>query len=90
MNTIRSTRDLDFTPWDDVFHSLRDWRDVVIYFLLVDRFDNNAEDIPEYDPVSAPQGKDPEQGRLYQGSDRKGIIRRLDYIKGLSENWERN
>ncbi len=84
--TIRSVRDLDFAPRGEVFPSPRDWRDVFIYFLLVDRFDNNQPDIPAYDPATAPRGRDPERGKVFQGGNLKGIIRRLDYIRGLGAN----
>ena len=83
MAAPRSIKDLDFTPAGTVFPSPQDWRDVVIYFLLVDRFDNNADDIPVYDPDSAVHGRDPRRGHLFQGGNLKGIIRRLDYINGL-------
>ena len=83
---VRSVKELDFTPQAEVFPSPRDWRDVFIYFLLVDRFDNNQEDLPAYDPVSTPKGRDPEQGKVFQGGNLKGVIRRLDYIRGLGAN----
>ncbi|MCI0455307.1 MAG: alpha-amylase [Candidatus Dadabacteria bacterium] len=83
---IKSIKELDFTPEGEVFPSPRDWRDVFIYFLLVDRFDNNQENIPAYDPLSTPKGREKEQGRLFQGGTLKGIIRRLEYIKGLGAN----
>ena len=38
------------------------------------------------DMVSAPKGRDQEQGKVFQGGNLKGIIRRLDYIKGLGAN----
>lgn len=79
----QSVDQLDFTPENPVFPSPFDWRDQVIYFLLVDRFDNNADDIPLYDPESAIHGRDPAQGHVFQGGNLKGITRRLDYIKGL-------
>ncbi len=63
-----------------------DCRDVVVYFLLVDRFDNNANDIPPYDPKSTPTGKDPWPGTYIPGWKSQGITRRLDYIKGLGAN----
>lgn len=85
-NKITSVKDLDFTPRGEVFSSPRDWRDAFIYFLLVDRFNNNQQGLPAYDPVSAPKGRDSEQGRVFQGGNLKGIIRRLDYIRGLGAN----
>ena len=81
-----SVKEVDFKPPKKVFSSPSDWRDMFIYFLLVDRFDNNQDNIPPYDPDSAPHGRDPEQGRLFQGGNLKGIIRRLDYIQGLGTN----
>jgi len=82
-NRIKSAREVDFTPRGEVFSSPSDWRDVFIYFLFVDRFDNNGENLPAYDPSSAPKGRDPEQGKVFQGGNIKGIIRRLEYIHGL-------
>ncbi len=86
MYFIRSVKELDFTPRGEVFPSPSDWRDQVIYFLLIDRFDNNQDGIPPYDPETAPKGRDPNEGRVFQGGNLKGVMRRLDYIKGLGCN----
>jgi glycosidase len=56
-----------------------DWRDQVIYFVMIDRFDdgdrsNNDQGAGEYDPAS---------GAHYSGGDLAGVQRRLDYIRGL-------
>ncbi|MEL7198808.1 MAG: alpha-amylase family glycosyl hydrolase [Pseudomonadota bacterium] len=56
-----------------------DWRDQVIYFLMIDRFDdgdpsNNDQGLGEYDPAD---------GSRYSGGDLKGVIDRMDYIQGL-------
>ncbi len=56
-----------------------DWRDQVIYFLMIDRFDdgdgrNNDQGAGEFDPADR---------RRYSGGDLAGIERRLDYIQGL-------
>jgi len=83
---IKSVKELDFKPGRKPFPSPGDWRDQVMYFLLVDRFDNNQENIPPYDPKSAPKNRDPKQGKLFQGGNIKGITRRLDYIKNLGCN----
>ncbi|MFN3533020.1 MAG: alpha-amylase family glycosyl hydrolase [Candidatus Brocadia sp.] len=80
---IQSIKELDFKPRGKVFPSPRDWRDVFVYFLLVDRFGNNQQNLTAYDPASAPKGRHPEQGKVFQGGNLKGIIRRLDYIRGL-------
>ncbi|QSX79338.1 alpha-amylase family glycosyl hydrolase [Agrilutibacter solisilvae] len=56
-----------------------DWRDQVVYFVMLDRFDdgdrgNNDQGGGEYDPA------DPAR---YSGGDLAGVTRRLDYIAGL-------
>ena len=56
-----------------------DWRDQVIYFLMIDRFD-------DADPSNNDQGTgeyDPKDGAKYSGGDLAGIERRLGYIRGL-------
>jgi glycosidase len=82
---LRSVRQLDFIPQHDVFPSPADWRDVFVYFLLVDRFDNNRRGLRPHS-AAAPQGRDPEQGKIFQGDNLNGIVRRLNYIKGLGAN----
>jgi glycosidase len=54
-----------------VFPSPPDWRDVWIYFLLVDRFDNPASPAPKPDPLQ------------YQGGSFAGIAARLPYLQRL-------
>jgi glycosidase len=56
-----------------------DWRDQIVYFVLIDRFDdgdpsNNDQGAGEYDPSSRAH---------YSGGDLAGITRRLDYVQGL-------
>ncbi|WP_149194160.1 alpha-amylase family glycosyl hydrolase [Luteimonas suaedae] len=56
-----------------------DWRDQVIYFVMIDRFDdgdpgNNDQGAGEYDPADSAR---------YSGGDLRGIARRLDYIRDL-------
>lgn len=80
---IRSVSELDFNPPREVFPSPRDWRDAFIYFLLVDRFDDNRRGVRVYSPTSAPRGRDSQQGKVFQGGNLKGILRRLNYIQGL-------
>ena len=82
---LQSVQQLDFTPQEEVFPSPADWRDVFVYFLLVDRFDNNSKGLRPYGN-SAPQGRDPAQGKIFQGGNLKGVTRRLNYIKGLGAN----
>jgi len=56
-----------------------DWREQVVYFVLTDRFDdgdaaNNDQGAGEYDPA---------RNSHYSGGDLRGLMRRLDYIRGL-------
>ena len=56
-----------------------DWRDQVIYFVMIDRFAdgdarNNDQGTGEFDPAS---------GAKFSGGDLRGIAQRLDYIEGL-------
>jgi glycosidase len=83
---ITSLKDLVFKTKNECFPSPRDWRDIFMYFLLVDRFDNNGADIPAYDPANPPAARTPDRGRVFQGGNLKGIARRLDYLKGLGVN----
>ena len=56
-----------------------DWRDQVIYFVMIDRFDDG-------DPTNNDQGAgefDPASNAHYSGGDLAGIERRLDYIRDL-------
>ena len=85
-NDIQSVNDIDFTVNSDVFPSPLDWRDVFIYFLMVDRFDNNEGGLEPYDTSVKPQDLDILQGKRFQGGKIKGITRRLDYINGLGSN----
>src|SRR5271163_712889 len=58
------------------FPSPADWRDQVIYFLMVDRFNN-----PAAPPVHQPYD-DPNYGQ-YQGGKFAGVQQQLAYIKSL-------
>ncbi|MGA2179253.1 MAG: alpha-amylase family glycosyl hydrolase [Verrucomicrobiota bacterium] len=63
-------------PGPGPFPSPADWRDEVIYFLMVDRFNN-----PAAPPVHAPF--DDPNYFAYQGGKFSGIKQRLAYIKNL-------
>ncbi|KIH78070.1 Glycosidase [Geoalkalibacter ferrihydriticus] len=78
-----SVANLDFHPNHPLHPSPRDWRDQAIYFLLVDRFDNNHPGVPAYAPGATPVGRDPVQGQRFQGGNLRGVTRRLDYIRDL-------
>src|SRR5208337_3243377 len=58
------------------FPSPADWRDQVIYFLMVDRFNNPAA-APVHQPFD-----DPNYGQ-YQGGSFAGVQQQLAYIKSL-------
>ncbi len=83
---MKSAKALEFKTGGIVFPSPVDWRDIFIYFLLVDRFDDNDRSIPGFEDSSAPRERDPEEGKVFQGGTLKGVIRRLDYIRGLGVN----
>lgn len=56
-----------------------DWRAQVIYFAMIDRFDDG-------DPANNDQGADeydPSRGSHYSGGDFAGLTRRLDYLQQL-------
>lgn len=79
---LHSVNELDFQPATTLHPSPTDWRDQFIYFLLVDRFDNNDPDLKPYSEGQSSR-RDVEQGHRFQGGNLKGIARRLDYIKEL-------
>jgi alpha-amylase len=74
--------DLDLTPLPGktYFNTTREWREEFIYFLLVDRFHDDALRVPIQQPgrssgVQVPDG--------FYGGTLKGITQHLDYIAGL-------
>jgi glycosidase len=56
------------------FPSAEDWRDMIIYFIMIDRFNN---------PVSEPKYRWNESCDCFQGGTFNGICEKLDYIKSL-------
>jgi glycosidase len=80
---LTSIAELDHTPRGKVFPSPPDWRDVFIYQLMIDRFDNDKPPGPLYDPKTARHGHDPKQEGVFLGGKIRGITRRLDYLRGL-------
>ena len=58
------------------FASPADWRDQLIYFIIVDRF-NNPNSPPKATPYDSPANNQ------YQGGTFSGIVQQLDYIKNL-------
>lgn len=83
MSAPRAVTDIVF-PTDVALHpSPSDWRDQFIYFLLVDRFDNNDASVPAFTSADAGSGRNVAQRNRFQGGKINGITRRLDYIRGL-------
>lgn len=80
----QSVADLDVAAPPAPLHpSPNDWRDQFIYFLLVDRFDDNRRGTPPYVPGQTAPPADPTTRGRFQGGTLKGVTRRLDYIQGL-------
>jgi glycosidase len=83
-----SIDELDFTPKKPVFPSPADWRDHFIYFLLLDRFDNNAR-LKAFDGVKGEKALPVKDGIGIHGGNLAGVKRRLRYLKelGVSTIW---
>lgn len=79
---LHSVSELNFQPVTTLHPSPTDWSDQFIYFLLVDRFDNNSPNLQAYTEGRS-TGRNAEQGKRFQNGNLKGITRRLDYIKKL-------
>jgi len=56
-----------------------DWRDEVIYQIVVDRFDDGD---PSNDVLDG-RGPTPDDLKRHQGGDWRGVTRRLDYVREL-------
>ena len=82
---IASIHELDFSPRSAPFPSPADWRDQVLYELMVDRFDDHRIDPPPATSKTPHMAGpvDPANGLCFQGGTLKGIARRLDYLKDL-------
>lgn len=66
-------------PPEEAAAAAPDWRDQVLYLVMIDRFDDG-------DPGNSDQGQgeyDPADPRKFSGGDLAGVERRLDYIRGL-------
>ncbi len=79
---IQSIDQLDFHPKKSVHPSPGDWRDQCIYFLLVDRFDDNRWHLPYLGFTKRPMPPS-KNGLGVHGGNLKGIRRRLQYLKSL-------
>ena len=80
--------DASLTPRGSVHKSPGDWRDQILYFLLPDRFSNDAAS-PLFDRrnpgefAAADKRAWMNAGRTWQGGTIKGVTARLDYLRGL-------
>lgn len=79
---IQSIDQIDFSPKTKVHPSPNDWRDQFIYFLLVDRFDDNRWHFPYLGFTKRPM-PDIKNGLGIHGGNIKGVTRRLKYLKSL-------
>ena len=59
--------------------------DETFYFVMADRFENgsNANDRGSLDGDYLTHGSAPERRGFYHGGDLKGLLSRIDYIRGL-------
>lgn len=83
MVPLTSVSQLTFEPDHDVHPSPRDWRDQVLYQILIDRFDDARDDRPLFDAEKTPRSRSHAPSCRFHGGTIKGIIRRLDYIQDL-------
>ena len=77
-----SVRNLDLSPLPGkrYLNLEREWREEFIYFLMVDRFHDDALRSPVRQPGRSPGIATPDD---FYGGKIKGITRNLDYIAGL-------
>ncbi len=78
--TSISQLDLSPLPGKTYFNTTREWREEFIYFLMVDRFHDDAARAPVLQPGRS-QGI--AAGGNFYGGKINGITRNLDYIAGL-------
>jgi glycosidase len=84
--TIRSIHDLDLSPkpnknyWKN---GGREWREEVIYFLMVDRFHDDAKRKPSTTTGKTLGFGTADQLKKTCGGTIKGVLKNLEYIKGL-------
>ncbi len=70
-NGLHTAANLDFVPHQTLHPSPLGWRDQFISFLLVDRFDYNAPNLPAFAPAQSGQG------HRFQGGNLQGIKRKI-------------
>jgi glycosidase len=79
----RKLSDVDFTPSGKVFPSPEDWRDQVIYFLLVDRFNDPDVKGKPFKEEPHEEQRDLEERKKWQGGNLRGVMEKLGYIQDL-------
>ena len=72
--------DLSPKPGKTYFNCEREWREELIYFLMVDRFHDSTPRKPALKPGRTPGVNTPND---FYGGTIKGITGHLDYIAGL-------
>ena len=82
-NNPRALTEVDFTPSSIVFPSPEDWRDQVIYFLLVDRFNSSKIKGEPFRKEPLAEQRDLEERKKWQGGNLEGVMEKLDYIQEL-------
>ncbi len=85
MSGPRSISELDLSPLPGkkYWSCEREWREEIIYFLLVDRFHDDLPREPADTEERAAGGGTPDQLRRFCGGKLKGITEHLDYIADL-------
>ncbi len=82
MSSPRSVQEIELSPLPGrtYFNITREWREEFIYFLLVDRFHDDASRTPVRQPERSPGVQVPDG---FYGGKIKGITQNLDYIADL-------
>ncbi len=82
MSSITSISQINLSPRPDKHYTNidREWREEFIYFLMVDRFQDDAHRTPVTGQARAKGVQTPDN---FYGGKIKGITRNLDYIAGL-------
>ena len=83
---MKSINDIDLSPKPNKEYWInchREWREEIIYFLMVDRFhDSNKRSSLDFDVRHSGFGNEDELQKPFGGTI-KGIIDNIDYIKNL-------
>ncbi len=92
MRSSETLKEITIQIPEKVYPSPEDWRDEIIYSLIIDRFSDGREDKrPLYDPkihyenaLKKDGGKEwAAEGLRWQGGNFNGIASKLDYLKNL-------